>query len=103
MVRQPEAARPYLEAARRHEQLWALVSRASTPEGERDCKLPREIGIACAAIGRIQEARAWLRLVIERDPLDAAGQQMLFELEHGAQSRPASEYGPNLGISACGR
>jgi predicted Zn-dependent protease len=94
MARQTEAAKPYLEAARRHEQLWALVSRAATPEGEHDPTLPHLIGVACAAIGRVQEARAWLRLALKRDPLDAAGQQMLFELEHGARSRSAQKRGP---------
>jgi predicted Zn-dependent protease len=89
MVGQPDAARPYLEAARRHDALWALVARAATTEGEQDPKLPHQLGMACAAIGRNQEARAWLKIAIRRDPLDAEGQQTLFELEHGAASRSA--------------
>jgi tetratricopeptide (TPR) repeat protein len=88
---QPEAARPYLEAARRHDDLWKLVSRAATTEGEHDPKLPHQLGMACAAIGRNQEARAWLRLAIRRDPLDAESQQTLFELEHGAAPRSAGK------------
>ena len=86
-------ARPYLEAAHRHDDLWKLVSRAATTEGEHDPKLPRQLGIACAAVGRNQEARAWLRLAISRDPLDAESQQTLFELEHGPASR--SPYEPH--------
>jgi predicted Zn-dependent protease len=81
-------ARPYLAAARRHDDLWKLVSRAATTRGEHDPKIPHQMGMACAAVGRNQEARAWLRLAISRDPLDAESQQTLFELEHGAASRP---------------
>jgi predicted Zn-dependent protease len=89
MVGQAGAAQPYLEAAGRHDALWKLVSRAATTEGERDPRLPHQLGMACAAIGRNREARAWLKLAIQRDPLDAEGQQTLFELEHGAASRSA--------------
>jgi hypothetical protein len=76
------AAQPYIEAAGRHDALWHLVARASTSEGERDPKLPHQLGMACAAAGRHQEARAWLRLAIDRDPLDAEGQRTLFGPEH---------------------
>ena len=91
LLGQPEAARPYLEAARRHDDLWKLVSQAATTEGERDPKLPRQLGMACAAIGRKQEARAWLRLAITRDPLDTESQRTLFDLEHGPSSRSNSK------------
>jgi tetratricopeptide (TPR) repeat protein len=89
MIGQPDAARPYLEAARRHEDVWALVARAATPEGERDPSLPRQLGMACAAIGRASEARAWLKLAIRNDPLDESSQRMLFDLERPG-SPPAS-------------
>jgi predicted Zn-dependent protease len=92
-VGQVEAAQPYLAAAQRHEQLWRLVSRAATDEGERDPTLPHQLGMACAAVGRNQEARAWLKLAIQRDPLDAEGQQTLFELEHGPSSRATGKRG----------
>ncbi len=91
LIGRPEAARPYQDAARRHDDIWKLVSRAATTEGERDPKLPHQLGMACAAIGRNQEARAWLRLAIARDPLDAESQHTLFELEHGAASRSAGK------------
>jgi tetratricopeptide (TPR) repeat protein len=84
-------ARPYLEAARRHDELWALVARASTPEGENDPRMPRQLGMACAAIGRNLEARAWLRLAVRRDPGDADGQRALFQLEHGPPPRSAAD------------
>jgi tetratricopeptide (TPR) repeat protein len=91
LIGQPDAARPYQEAARRHDDIWKLVSRAATTEGERDPKLPRQLGMACAAVGRNQEARAWLRLAIGRDPLDAESQHALFKLDHGAASRSAGK------------
>ncbi len=87
MVGHAAAAQPYLDAAGRHDALWALVARASTSKGEKDPELPHQLGMACAAIGRNQEARAWLKLAIQRNPLDAEGQHTLFELEHGAASR----------------
>ncbi|MGP0062183.1 MAG: tetratricopeptide repeat protein [Isosphaeraceae bacterium] len=99
---QPDAAKPYLEAARRHDDLWKLVSRAATTEGEQDPKLPHQLGMACAAIGRNQEARAWLRLAIGRDPLDTESQQTLFELEHGPASRSAGKNAARLDAKSPG-
>jgi tetratricopeptide (TPR) repeat protein len=84
MLGQADAAQPYLEAARRHDALWALVARAATTEGEQDPRIPRQMGLACAAIGRNLEARAWLRLAVRRDAGDAESQKALFQLEHAA-------------------
>jgi tetratricopeptide (TPR) repeat protein len=95
--RTAEAGR-YLHAARRHDDLWKLVARAATTEGEHDPKLPRQLGMACAAAGRNQEARAWLRLAISRDPLDSESQQTLFELEHGSAQRSLD--GQHAGLAA---
>jgi predicted Zn-dependent protease len=82
LVGQDDAAQPYLDAASRHDELWRLVARAATAEGERDPKLPHQLGMACAAARRYPEARAWLMLAIQRDPLDAESQRTLFELAH---------------------
>jgi tetratricopeptide (TPR) repeat protein len=100
MVGRTEEALPYLEAARRYESVWALVARAATAEGELDPKLPGQLGRACAAIGRVQEARAWLKLAIQKDPLDELSQQTLFDLEHGARSRSAKVNGDTGGAPA---
>ncbi len=89
MLGRAEAARPYLEAVRRHDALWALVARAATAEGENDPHLPHQLGVACAAIGRNLEARAWLRLAVRRDPLDTEGQKALFQIEHGPPPQAA--------------
>jgi tetratricopeptide (TPR) repeat protein len=90
-VGENDAAEPFIEAASRHDELWRLVARASTPDGENDPQMPHQLGMACAAAGRYQEARAWLKLAIERDPLDAAGQRMLYQLEHNALPASANE------------
>jgi predicted Zn-dependent protease len=90
-VGRADLAQPFLEAAGRHDELWRLVARAATTEGERDPKLPHQLGMACATAGRYQEARAWLKLAIERDPLDALGQRTLFELEHGPAAHSAAK------------
>jgi tetratricopeptide (TPR) repeat protein len=91
MIGRASEAQPYLELARRHEDVWALVARAATAEGERDPNLPHQLGVACAAIGRPQEARAWLKLAIKANPLDELSQQTLFDLEHGAKPCRARE------------
>jgi len=88
---QADAAQPYLRAAGRHDELWRLVARAATAEGERDPALPHQLGMACAAARRYQEARAWLMLAIDRDPLDAESQRTLFELEHDAPAPSTAE------------
>jgi hypothetical protein len=83
LVGDASAAQSHITAASRHDAIWHLVARASTNEGERDPKLPHQLGMACAAAGRHQDARAWLRLAIDRDPLDAEGRRTLFGLEYG--------------------
>jgi predicted Zn-dependent protease len=93
MIGQSDAAQAYIEAAGRHDQLWRLVARAATKEGERDPRLRHELGMACAAAGRHHEARAWLKLAIRRDPLDAEAQQSLYELEHGPSPRSNNRVG----------
>ena len=86
-----QAAVPFIEAATRHDQLWRLVARASTPVGENDPAMPRQLGMACAAAGRLQEARAWLKLAIDRNPLDSESQRMLFELERASSPPRGTE------------
>ncbi len=87
-------AEPYLAAARRHDELWGLVSRASTDAGERIPDLPRRIGLTCKSIGRLAEARAWLSLAIKRDPLDSQCQQALYELREANDAKSTSKRTP---------
>jgi tetratricopeptide (TPR) repeat protein len=81
MIGDDKAAEPFLAAARGHDAIFALIAHAATDEGERDPKVPYQMGSACAAVGRIAEARAWLKLAIDNDPTDTQAQEALFRLK----------------------
>ena len=74
------AAAPLRESARKLENLNTLIQQAATPQGRANPRLLHELGTACAALGQMAEARAWYRVAIARDPLDAEAQQALFRL-----------------------
>jgi tetratricopeptide (TPR) repeat protein len=82
------AATPFLEEARKHERLGGLVQRAAVKANRSDPGLIRDLGDACAAVGRFPEARAWYYLAISRDPLDTEAQRGLARLEQ-AKAREA--------------
>lgn len=88
MVGDEEAAAPFAERARAHDELTSLVHYAGTAEGRADKKLPYRLGLAAEAAGEIPEARAWYQVAIDYDPLDPAAQRALFRLR-GPSSRPA--------------
>jgi hypothetical protein len=75
-----EDAKPYLELARRHDELTPLYSYAATEVGAKDLGLPARMGAACEAAGRPGEARAWFRRAVRLDPLDPAAQRGLQRL-----------------------
>jgi tetratricopeptide (TPR) repeat protein len=85
----PAAAEPYLAAARRHDAVTPLITRASTDLGAKDPELPARLGAACEAAGRLYEARAWYKLAIARDPLDRGSQQAVFRLGREIAERAA--------------
>ena len=58
------------------------------PDARRDAGLMRQLGAACAALDRNGEARAWYKLAIDLDPLDAESQQALFRLNDPSQNNP---------------
>jgi predicted Zn-dependent protease len=82
LVGDQAAAAPYLERARGHDLLATLIHRSATREGRQDKSLLNQLGAACAAIGLTPEARAWYKLAIARNPLDAQAQAALFRLDH---------------------
>jgi tetratricopeptide (TPR) repeat protein len=92
LVGDEQATAPLREIAKGLEWLNTLVHRAATLQGRNDPKLVHELGAACAALGHNAEARAWYKLAIARDPLDAESQRASFRL--GA-SRPPLR--PRLG------
>jgi tetratricopeptide (TPR) repeat protein len=76
----PVEAAPYLEQARRLDHLSALVEKAANEKNRDDPQLVRDLAAACEALGRKPEARAWYRILIERDPLDQDAQRALYRL-----------------------
>ena len=87
------AAGPLLEESLKHERLGSLIQRAAVEKNRDDPGLMRDLGAACAAIGRFPEARVWYNLAITKDPLDTAAQQGLArvkEAEAEAKATPAA-------------
>lgn len=79
-----DEAAPHLELARKHDHLSALVEKAASERNRSDPTLTRDLARACEALGRKPEARAWYRILIERDPLDDDAQKALFRLRDDA-------------------
>jgi tetratricopeptide (TPR) repeat protein len=79
-VDDPEA-RTYLEISHRLERLGTLVQLAGSEATRKNPQLVRDLGAACADVGRIPEARAWYCLAIKLNPLDGEAQQALFRLK----------------------
>lgn len=77
---QPAGAQPYLDAARNQDAVGELMRLAALATGDRDPTLPTRLGLACARANRVDEARAWLKLAVNRNPLDTEAQQALFRL-----------------------
>ncbi len=82
-------AAPLREKARDFERINSLVQRAALPNERGSLGLIRELGAACAAAGRLPEARGWYRLAIARDPLDVESQQALFQIDQKERTRNA--------------
>ena len=83
-----KAAEPLRDLAQRGDRLNSLIQRAAAPLARSDANLMRQLGEACAALGRSEEARAWYGLAISLDPLDALAQQALFRLNGPTQNGP---------------
>jgi tetratricopeptide (TPR) repeat protein len=89
MAGDPAGAAKFAEAARRHDALTPLITRASVDEGAKDPAMPARLGVACEAAGRLYEAQAWYQLAIVRDPLDRDSQQALFRTRKAIADRAA--------------
>jgi thioredoxin-like negative regulator of GroEL len=63
----------------RHLTAWLEKARDAS-KGRRDPALVRQLADACEGVGRPAEARAWYRLALDLDPLDAVAQQALYRL-----------------------
>lgn len=58
-----------------------LLQRANTITGRKDRTLPGRLGRVCAELQRPELARAWYRVAISIDPLDAEMQRALYRLD----------------------
>ena len=85
---EPEAARPYAEAAGAHDRLEWLVQGARPPDRRSNPALLQSIAAACLALGRRDEARGWYQLALRHDPSNAALQQAVSRLESHDAVRP---------------
>ena len=81
------AARPYFERARRFDALAPLMAALTTDRARNEPGLFARMGEACVAVGRTDEARAWFKQAIARDPLDSRSQQALYRID---ADRPAA-------------
>jgi tetratricopeptide (TPR) repeat protein len=79
-VGSPEAAH-YADLSAKHERLNGLVQRAAIPGSMTKPDLIKELGAACAAIGRLPEARSWYTLAIRFNTLDTEAQQALYRIK----------------------
>ncbi len=75
-------ARPFAEAARRYDKVTNLIAHASRSEWDSDPALADRLAAAIEATGRLDEARAWYRMALSRDPFDAQAQKALYRLNH---------------------
>ncbi len=77
----PDAAQPYLRAARDRDQLESLIENARSLSRRDDARVLQAIGDACRSLARLHQARAWYRLALSRDPADPDLQKRLFDLD----------------------
>ena len=75
----PTAA-TYLNQATKLDQLSSLIQKAAIVANRDNPQLLRDLGAACAAVGRLPEARAWYNLAITRNPLDTQANAALARL-----------------------
>ncbi len=88
MTGDPAAAAPFLEEARQQDRLGTLIQKAAVTANRDDPALMRDLGAACAALGRVPEARAWYRLAVARDPFDTKAHQALARLDPPKEPDP---------------
>jgi tetratricopeptide (TPR) repeat protein len=64
--------------------LTSMLQKSKTPGMQEDKAMLSQLGEACEGLGQNAEARAWYRLALARDPLDAAVQKSLYRLRQSA-------------------
>jgi tetratricopeptide (TPR) repeat protein len=84
LVGKPADAEPFLARVHRFDELSGLIGRITAAGAATDGELHRRLGSICAAVGRRSEARAWYRLAIACNPLDAEAQRAFFQIKNPA-------------------
>lgn len=75
-----QSAAEYTRRAGALREVADLLDRVRALDGQVDRALPARLGAACEAAGQRDEARAWYRLAVTLNPLDADAQQALYRL-----------------------
>ncbi len=76
-------AKELLDRAARLDKLKrTIIDSVSTLQS--DLRLFCTLGTLCESLGRVEEARVWYRIAIERDPLDSEAQRGLTRVNHAA-------------------
>jgi tetratricopeptide (TPR) repeat protein len=81
LIGDERAGEPLRARARRIDELNSLMERAAAPGSRSNIALLRDLGAACAALGRLPEARAWYKLALAVEPLDGESQRALYRLQ----------------------
>ena len=84
LLDQPKAAMPYLKAARDRDRLEWLVQSARPPARRKNSAVLQEIGTACLAAGRPEQASAWYRLALSHDPDNLQLRTALSQIDAGS-------------------
>jgi Flp pilus assembly protein TadD len=84
LVGEAADAESYLARVHRFDELPRLIGRITAARAAADGELHRQLGSICEAVGRRSEARAWYRLAIACNPLDAEAQRALFRIRNAA-------------------
>lgn len=81
LIGKADEAAPYLKKTRDYDAIAPVIERLASMKRADDPRLFHTMGAAYEAVGRPDEARAWFRLAIARDPLDSEAQQALYRLK----------------------
>jgi tetratricopeptide (TPR) repeat protein len=93
LVGDEATAAPLRDAAKDLETFNTLMQRITAIGGRSDAGLLKQMAATCAALGFVPEARAWYKVIISGDPLDAESQQALFRLN--AEKPPVDPLQPS--------
>lgn len=77
----PEKGREFATVAGKVDELNNLLLKSETTIHLSDVAQWRDLANACLKAGRANEARAWLSLIIQKNPLDSEAQKSIFQID----------------------